>query len=250
MGLLNFYKDQSRLSSALDEASDNIIFEVILSISRNFERVDDFYAYIHKCICDETGEPTDEEERKRNEVILSTIHKTKGSEYNNVVYFNLSQDERISKESDIEEERRVSYVGVARAKNNILITAPKDKPSTFLKELAFNPELKEFSITEMEAKKNSKQMEVLKLTNKINTKEAKIKFLLNKYPKLKGEIRKYSYSFLNPIFLWLREKHIEFATKRMGRLNSEVESLNISKRDLLDSIDDISTEIEFRGKLT
>ncbi len=48
--LINFYKDQSRQSIDLDEASENVIFEVIWALSYNFKNIDDFYEHMHKCL--------------------------------------------------------------------------------------------------------------------------------------------------------------------------------------------------------
>jgi superfamily I DNA/RNA helicase len=78
--------------------------------------------------------------QKTDKVFLSTIHKAKGKEFSNVVYFDLSQpDTRIAQE---EEERRVVYVGATRPKDDLLITFMQSKPSPFLNEIALNPELK------------------------------------------------------------------------------------------------------------
>ena len=75
-----------------------------------------------------------------NEVYLSTIHRAKGKEFRNVVYFNLSQTPADPKQATfIEEERRVAYVGATRPKDDLLITFAATKPSEFLREIALNP---------------------------------------------------------------------------------------------------------------
>ena len=82
-------------------------------------------------------------EHEENEVYLSTIHKAKGKEFQNVIYFNLSQAEQNSQKAQfIEEERRVAYVGATRAKDDLLITFSCAKPSEFLMEISLNPKFK------------------------------------------------------------------------------------------------------------
>ena len=62
-------------------------------------------------------------------IILSTIHKTKGNEYDSVCYFHL-----LTPTKDIEDERKVSYVAFTRAKNNLLIHTIEDDEKLFVKE--------------------------------------------------------------------------------------------------------------------
>jgi DNA helicase-2/ATP-dependent DNA helicase PcrA len=81
-------------------------------------------------------------------LILSTIHSSKGLEYDSVILIDVingvfpskvirekdksatSQDRR-----DFEEERRIFYVGMTRARDNLNIFKYDDKPSAFVKEL-------------------------------------------------------------------------------------------------------------------
>lgn len=79
--------------------------------------------------------------------ILSTIHSSKGLEYDQVYLldicdgvFPLEDVTRGGKKEQIEnkefeEERRVFYVGMTRAKNNLFIFKCEDSPSCFIKEL-------------------------------------------------------------------------------------------------------------------
>jgi hypothetical protein len=67
-----------------------------------------------------------------NRLILTTIHGTKGLEYHNVVFFDF--DHSFIPDADIEEERRLYYVAITRAKNNLLILIDKS-PSHFLNEI-------------------------------------------------------------------------------------------------------------------
>jgi ATP-dependent exoDNAse (exonuclease V) beta subunit len=57
-----------------------------------------------------------------------------------VVYFNLSQTAADPKQASfVEEERRITYVGATRPKDDLLITFASTKPSEFLREIALNP---------------------------------------------------------------------------------------------------------------
>jgi DNA helicase-2/ATP-dependent DNA helicase PcrA len=75
-------------------------------------------------------------QRIKNRVILSTIHGTKGLEFKNVFILDLKQGVFPSILcNDIEEERRLFYVGITRAKQNLILCYTENKPSQFLKEI-------------------------------------------------------------------------------------------------------------------
>jgi ATP-dependent exoDNAse (exonuclease V) beta subunit len=147
----DFYHDQSRKSDDLDQASDEICFDVIATLSEKFKTVTEFYQFVCKSM-DENGmdlksmekehQPKDQKS-DTNQVHLSSIHKAKGMEFQVVVYFNLSKS-AISP-AHMEEERRIAYVGVTRPKKDLLVTFSSAKPSNFLLELAQNSRYKEWS---------------------------------------------------------------------------------------------------------
>lgn len=82
-------------------------------------------------------------------VVLTTMHSAKGLEFKNVYVAGVNDsvipfipsDEKKPKDSNYEEERRLLYVGITRAKDNIVISAPSKRfgksiaKSRFLKEL-------------------------------------------------------------------------------------------------------------------
>ena len=89
-------------------------------------------------------------EKLNDKILLSTIHKAKGLEWKVVFILSLSEtffpSERYKKDNfDIEEERRIFYVALTRAKNDLYLITPKVsktsqgirnlKPSPFLTEL-------------------------------------------------------------------------------------------------------------------
>jgi DNA helicase II / ATP-dependent DNA helicase PcrA len=76
-----------------------------------------------------------------DEVFIGTIHAAKGREFNNVVLYDYqSKIPDVKKQEFLEEERRVMYVGVTRAIENLLITIDGDrKVHQFVKELILEP---------------------------------------------------------------------------------------------------------------
>lgn len=80
-------------------------------------------------------------------VILSTIHGVKGMEYKNVFIINCNEDylpHSSSVDTNLEEERRLFYVGITRAEVNLClcisqnIKGTKRETSRFIKELGLN----------------------------------------------------------------------------------------------------------------
>ncbi|MFA5211294.1 MAG: ATP-dependent helicase [Patescibacteria group bacterium] len=87
---------------------------------------------------------------KKDKIILSTIHQAKGLEWDVVFIIGLAQgmfpSDRIKNFSELEEERRLFYVSITRAKKYLYLTYPAvnsvfasmSGPSIFLQELNLN----------------------------------------------------------------------------------------------------------------
>ena len=84
--------------------------------------------------------------QEQDAVKLMTVHASKGLEFDTVIVAGLNQGIFPSKRGDIEEERRLFYVAVTRAKNRLILTWPERaldwrgdlqpmSPSQFLDEL-------------------------------------------------------------------------------------------------------------------
>ncbi len=97
---------------------------------------------------DRTIDTTDEDEKDKDAVTLITLHNTKGLEFPRVVMTGLEQGifPRNGKDDDeVEEERRLFYVGATRAKDELYITScamrrmygktDRMRPSPFLNEI-------------------------------------------------------------------------------------------------------------------
>ena len=164
-GLSGFYRDQSRMTDDLDQANDENLLEVIEALSENFTLLPDFHQSICKFIDDEEidSKPhANGDEVSRDEVYLGTIHRAKGKEFRNVVYFNLSKTGKVSEKFREEEERRVAYVGATRPKDSLLITFPSAKPSIFLSEICLNPKFKGITDDYLERWSNSTRLRLRK----------------------------------------------------------------------------------------
>ena len=79
---------------------------------------------------------------KDSKVTLTTIHGAKGLEYDHVYLVDNIDEMKFDKdiqddeyESKLEEERRIFYVGMTRAKKTLNILVPGEEPSLFVKEL-------------------------------------------------------------------------------------------------------------------
>jgi len=85
-----------------------------------------------------------------NCISLSTIHSAKGLEWDKVYLIGMNESYFPNPKCDIEEERRLFYVAVTRAKNNLTITFnKKDVCSSLLVELSEELFLKDFIFHEL-----------------------------------------------------------------------------------------------------
>jgi hypothetical protein len=72
----------------------------------------------------------------KERVILSTIHGTKGLEFDNVLLIDVNSNVFPSNKcKDIEEERRLLYVAITRAKSKLYICYDERQPSIFINEI-------------------------------------------------------------------------------------------------------------------
>ena len=121
---------------------------------------------------------TDSEINYKSKLILSTIHSSKGLEYDTVYLMDVINGVFPSKiisfksaspkeKRDYEEERRIFYVGITRAKDKLCIFKYGDESSIFVSEI--NPEEKP---AKKEKVKRKKENELLKPTPLLKKKPA------------------------------------------------------------------------------
>lgn len=71
---------------------------------------------------------------KKASVIMSTIHGSKGLEYDRVILVDAVDGILPSADNELEEERRIFYVGLTRAKNELVVCQYNDYSSKFINE--------------------------------------------------------------------------------------------------------------------
>jgi DNA helicase-2/ATP-dependent DNA helicase PcrA len=74
-------------------------------------------------------------DREDDGVLLSTIHRVKGREWDRVAVFGVADGvvpHRLGE--DVEEERRVLHVGITRGRRRVVVLADRTRPSPFLAE--------------------------------------------------------------------------------------------------------------------
>lgn len=108
-------------------------FEVILeefkSLANAFKTIVEFLTHIER-----VREELEISKEVKEGVILSTIHGVKGMEFKNVFIINAVEEtipHKSSIENNLEEERRLFYVGVTRAIENLYIYSPKKQQGRF-----------------------------------------------------------------------------------------------------------------------
>jgi DNA helicase-2/ATP-dependent DNA helicase PcrA len=254
--LVEFYNDQSRLSDDLDQASDTVYLDVISALAENFKTVAEFYQHICNSMdASDAGDSPEtmkqqDLELKRNEVFLSTIHKSKGKEFQNVVYFNLSQMETGSKAEHLEEERRVAYVAATRPKDDLLVTFSSAKPSLFLKELSLNPKYKQFRSEELSnthatlLRHLQKEKTVLRQIERIKQKT------VANFDKLTRFNEKRYPQWLVPMIWSFHNRRMDQAQKAITKIELRFKKHTESVIEpLLSEIDEMNEEIQIRAKL-
>ena len=144
LDLKEYYKDEpDRLDNILELKS--VLYEASIEYDgSNFERLEEMLMYL--------ALRTDEENNNSDvkSVSLMTYHQAKGLEF--PIVFMMAMEETIFPSStadfdlkDLEEERRVAYVGITRAKEKLFLSCAKNRilygseqhlrPSRFIKEI-------------------------------------------------------------------------------------------------------------------
>lgn len=123
------------------------ILDEIQESAREFQTFEEWLLHI-EAYQQELKEQAADRNRHGEGVVLSTMHAAKGLEYDTVYIIDANEGitphEKAVLEEDVEEERRLFYVAMTRAKNQLLICCTKEKfhkaqePSAFIKEFLGN----------------------------------------------------------------------------------------------------------------
>ncbi len=125
--------------------------EQLLAIANKYESLEDFLADLALEPPEASVAEVEGLENEDEKLVLSTVHSAKGLEWHSVFIISLAEGRfpssyALGREEEIEEERRLFYVAVTRAKENLFLTYPAtyyapaegrifSKPSRFLEEV-------------------------------------------------------------------------------------------------------------------
>lgn len=151
LNYIDYIEEYAKKTGQNVEDLENII-EAFKSSAEGFKTIPEFLAHI------ENVKNTIASSRKNKDedaVILSTVHGVKGMEFENVYIVNCCENNMpyissVHEKTNIEEERRLFYVAVTRAIDNLYVFSPKRRRgkeseiSRFVKEAEFNVK---FSVT-------------------------------------------------------------------------------------------------------
>lgn len=145
------YKDMLKLEDEEHDRLNNILeFKTVLKETDEIEEGDNF-AKLEKLLYDLSlrTDSDDDDMEKDDCVRLTTYHQAKGLEFKNV--FMVAMEEGIfpsdyhQDDLDLEEERRICYVGITRAKRKLYLTCAENRflfgsqrnmePSRYIKEM-------------------------------------------------------------------------------------------------------------------
>jgi len=131
-----------KYNQSIDDLED--IVEEFKSAAEGLRTIIELFAHVEN-----VKEQIEKSKGNKDGVILSTIHGVKGMEFKNVFMINCAEEtipHKSSIEKNLEEERRLFYVGITRAINNLYIYSPKTirgqfkDPSRFVVEGNFSEE--------------------------------------------------------------------------------------------------------------
>ena len=131
-----------KYNQSIDDLED--IVEEFKSAAEGLRTIIELFAHVEN-----VKDQIEKSKGNKDGVILSTIHGVKGMEFKNVFMINCAEEtipHKSSIEKNLEEERRLFYVGITRAINNLYIYSPKTirgqfkDPSRFVVEGNFSEE--------------------------------------------------------------------------------------------------------------
>ena len=151
-----FLQPEHKDSKDAEKVDDAALIDIIIEDAKSYKTLDDFLAHAVEQAAferDEVQSPAKQREQDEdfdtNKVRIETIHWAKGREWNSVFLFDLSDrsKKKTSKsggkgEPISEEERRVAYVGMTRAINNLYVSTQLKIVSPFILEALVPRELR------------------------------------------------------------------------------------------------------------
>ena len=145
--IVNYFDFEALLNDGTPSGEERINnLAVLMSNAEPYENLEDFLA-------DAALMSSADESSQKNSVTLMTLHAAKGLEFPVVFLVGMEEglfpSSRSVSEEEIEEERRLAYVGMTRAMQKLFLTYAQSRfafsgrnwtsPSRFLLELGYNP---------------------------------------------------------------------------------------------------------------
>jgi DNA helicase II / ATP-dependent DNA helicase PcrA len=128
LGYIDYLREYAeRYNQSIDDLED--IVEEFKSAADGLRTIIELLSHV-----EEVKEKINESKDVKEGVILSTIHGVKGMEFKNVFLINACEEtipHKSSIDENIEEERRLFYVGITRAIDNLYIFSPKTQRGKF-----------------------------------------------------------------------------------------------------------------------
>lgn len=122
LGYIDYLREYSnKFNQNFSDLED--VLEEFKGATEGFKNITEFLQHV-----DNVKEEIEKSKVVKDGVILSTIHGVKGMEFKNVFIINCTEEtipHKSSIEDNLEEERRLFYVGITRAINNLYVFVPK-----------------------------------------------------------------------------------------------------------------------------
>jgi DNA helicase-2/ATP-dependent DNA helicase PcrA len=145
---LKEYADQRKIKP--EELIDTL--DELQESARDFKTYDDWFGYMEEYKQELKRQAADNRKNKNDSITIATMHSAKGLEFQTVFIVDANEGitphKKAVLEADIEEERRLFYVAMTRAKDFLYILSSKErynkmmKPSRFIDEIGLSQVMK------------------------------------------------------------------------------------------------------------
>jgi len=139
------YVRESAEARKMDPEVSLAILDEVQASSRAYSTIADWYQHIVDYSKSLKEQKEEGEKDTKGKVYVSSLHGSKGLEFEEVFIVDVNEKimphERANSEDDLEEERRIFYVGMTRAKEKLDLYSVKERfgkkmePSRFLREI-------------------------------------------------------------------------------------------------------------------
>jgi DNA helicase II / ATP-dependent DNA helicase PcrA len=283
-GLTSHFKQESGVSDDNEAADYGLLIDQLREQSKQFPDPRGFLAH---CEAEKEKEAqfaqredSISESSDKDAVALMTIHKAKGKEWRGVVLFHQEWRKPNSFESasqeetkhDVEEERRVVYVGATRAIEALWVTAERGKRSIFVDELFRDPEFRENNTSKelryRQDRLEKTEREIIRMQEERNKQQLTVDRAqgidLNSVERKLAQ-QKRSMSLLKRLLSWIgvepsrtRQLKSDFAIaqegdqaeQRIREVDHRITGLEDRKYSILEEIDRLKREEKFRRILS